>query len=99
MLLRLPCRLIAFEIHHHHHSIAGLEDPPPGYTAAKARLPDNKPHLTRHSSRSLSPIRKESSPIAVQKTTVAWLESPLGESGKARQALEVLKGLRSVQSK
>lgn len=63
MLLRLPCRLVVYEIHHHHHSSAGLEEPPPGYTAAEARFPDNTPHLTRHSSRGLSPIREESSPM------------------------------------
>jgi hypothetical protein len=72
MLLRLPCRPVVYEInhhhyhhHHHHHSSAGLEEPPPGYTAAEARLPDNTPHLTRHSSRDLSPIREELSSINI----------------------------------
>ena len=49
MLLRLPYRLIIYEIHHHHQSSTGLEEPPPGYTT-KARLPG------------LSPIQEESEP-------------------------------------
>ena len=64
ILMRLPCRPIVYEIHHHHHSSAGLEELPPGYTA-EARHPDNTPYLTRHSSRGLSPIREEPSPMNI----------------------------------
>jgi hypothetical protein len=60
MLLRLPCRPVV-EVHHHYYSNAGLEELPPSYT--EARLPDNTPHWTGHSSRDLSPIREEPSPI------------------------------------
>ena len=65
LLLILPCQVNLYEIHHHHHynSSAGLEGPPPSYTATEVRLPDNTPHWTRHSSRDLSPIREESTPI------------------------------------
>jgi hypothetical protein len=43
----------------------GLEEPPLGYTIIKARLPNNTPHLIRHSSRDLSPIREELSLINI----------------------------------
>ncbi|PVH68766.1 hypothetical protein DL98DRAFT_542151 [Cadophora sp. DSE1049] len=55
-MLRPPCPVIIYEIHHHYHSSSGLEGPPPSYTAAELRLTDNTLR------RDLSPIREESPP-------------------------------------
>jgi hypothetical protein len=55
-MLRPPCPVIIYEIHHHYHSSSGLEGPPPSYTAAELRLADNTLR------RDLSPIREESPP-------------------------------------
>jgi hypothetical protein len=62
--MRLLCRLIIYEIYYHHYSSTRLKELPPGYTT-KARYPNNTPYLIRHSSRGLSPIYKELSPINI----------------------------------
>ena len=72
MLLRLPYRLVVYEIHHHYHSNGGLEEPPPIYIANEVQLPNNRLYRTSHSSRGLSPIREESPPI----NTSSELEEP-----------------------
>jgi hypothetical protein len=55
-MLRPPCPVIIYEIHHHYPSSSGLEGPPPSYTAAELRLSDNSLR------QDLSPIREESPP-------------------------------------